>query len=153
MKGNVDLGIVEFSAEDMKQTPEELKRELERKQSKYENMLLELEEEKKSLQEVGDVGLEIVDTVGLEDRTATALGILEKERQMQIEREKEWEKEKRSKKRKRFFKTFCLVTVCVILFLAWLSGYRIPIPDSWVITIQGIYNSAYNTVVSYFTGH
>ena len=69
------------------------------------------------------------------------------------ERKKEWKKEKKSKRIKRFIKTSILVFVVAVLFLAWYSGYRIPIPDEWVVHIQGIYQSAYDAVTGYFTGN
>lgn len=97
--------------------------------------------------------LDIVDVMGSEERNAKALDILEKERLLQEEREKEWKKEKKSKRIKRFIKTSILVFVVAVLFLAWYSGYRIPIPDEWVVHIQGIYQSAYDAVTGYFTGN
>lgn len=97
--------------------------------------------------------LDIVDVMGSEERNAKALDILEKERLLQEEREKEWKKEKKSKRMKRFIKTSILVFVVAVLFLAWYSGYRIPIPDEWVVHIQGIYQSAYDAVTGYFTGN
>lgn len=97
--------------------------------------------------------LDIVDVMGSEERNAKALDILEKERMLQVERENEWKKEKKSKRMKRFIKTSILVFVVVVLFLAWYSGYRIPIPDEWVVHIQGIYQSAYDSVTGYFTGN
>ena len=97
--------------------------------------------------------LDIVDVMGSEERNAKALDILEKERMLQVERENEWKKEKKSKRMKRFIKTSILVFVVVVLFLAWYSGYRIPIPDEWVVHIQGIYQSAYDAVTGYFTGN
>ena len=97
--------------------------------------------------------LDLVDVMGSEERNAKALDILEKERLLQEEREKEWKKEKKSKRIKRFIKTSILVFVVAVLFLAWYSGYRIPIPDEWVVHIQGIYQSAYDAVTGYFTGN
>lgn len=97
--------------------------------------------------------LDIVDVMGSEERNAKALDLLEKERMLQVERENEWKKEKKSKRMKRFIKTSILVFVVVVLFLAWYSGYRIPIPDEWVVHIQGIYQSAYDAVTGYFTGN
>lgn len=97
--------------------------------------------------------LDIVDVMGSEERNAKALDILEKERMLQVERENEWKKEKKSKRMKRFIKTSILVFVVAVLFLAWYSGYRIPIPDEWVVHIQGIYQSAYDAVTGYFTGN
>lgn len=97
--------------------------------------------------------LDLVDVMGSEERNAKALDILEKERLLQEEREKEWKKEKKSKRMKRFIKTSILVFVVAVLFLAWYSGYRIPIPDEWVVHIQGIYQSAYDAVTGYFTGN
>lgn len=148
MKGKqlgMDIGILELNPEDLKDTPDEIARDTQRK-------LDALEKEKESLEEVSDTQLDIEDITGTEERNAKAIEILEKERQLQEEREKEWKKEKRSKKIKRTVKLVLLIALVVILALAWLSGYRIPIPDSWVAHIQGIYNSAYNTVVGYFTG-
>ena len=97
--------------------------------------------------------LDIVDVMGSEERNAKALDLLEKERMLQVERENEWKKEKKSKRMKRFIKTSILVFVVAVLFLAWYSGYRIPIPDEWVVHIQGIYQSAYDAVTGYFTGN
>lgn len=97
--------------------------------------------------------LDLVDVMGSEERNAKALDILEKERLLQEEREKEWKKEKKSKKMKRFIKTGILLFIVAVLFLAWFSGYRIPIPDEWVVHIQGIYQSAYDAVTGYFTGN
>lgn len=97
--------------------------------------------------------LDIVDVMGSEERNAKALDLLEKERMLQVERENEWKKEKKSKRIKRFIKTSILVFVVAVLFLAWYSGYRIPIPDEWVVHIQGIYQSAYDAVTGYFTGN
>lgn len=97
--------------------------------------------------------LDLVDVMGSEERNAKALDILEKERMLQVERENEWKKEKKSKRMKRFIKTSILVFVVAVLFLAWYSGYRIPIPDEWVVHIQGIYQSAYDAVTGYFTGN
>nr|WP_300128564.1 hypothetical protein [uncultured Butyricicoccus sp.] len=96
---------------------------------------------------------DLVDVMGSEERNAKALDILEKERMLQVERENEWKKEKKSKRMKRFIKTSILVFVVAVLFLAWYSGYRIPIPDEWVVHIQGIYQSAYDAVTGYFTGN
>ena len=97
--------------------------------------------------------LDIVDVMGSEERNAKALDLLEKERMLQVERENEWKKEKKSKRMKRFIKTSILVFVVAVLFLAWYSGYRIPIPDEWVVHIQGIYQSAYDAVTGYFKGN
>ena len=97
--------------------------------------------------------LDLVDVMGSEERNAKALDILEKERLLQEEREKEWKKEKKSKRIKRFIKTSILVFVVAVLFLAWYSGYRIPIPYEWVVHIQGIDQSAYDAVTGYFTGN
>ena len=97
--------------------------------------------------------LDLVDVMGSEERNAKALDILEKERLLQEEREKEWKKEKKSKKMKRFIKTGILLFIVAVLFLAWFSGYRIPIPDEWVVHIQGIYQSAYDAVTGYFSGN
>lgn len=97
--------------------------------------------------------LDIVDVMGSEERNAKALDLLEKERMLQVERENEWKKEKKSKRMKRFIKTGILLFIVAVLFLAWFSGYRIPIPDEWVVHIQGIYQSAYDAVTGYFTGN
>lgn len=104
--------------------------------------------------------LDIVDVMGSEERNAKVLNILGKAEYLQDDMETEWQKEKKSKKRERVIKrvksliyTGILVFVVVVIFLAWYSGYRIPIPDEWVVHIQGIYQSAYDAVTGYFSGN
>ncbi|MFQ6830440.1 hypothetical protein [Butyricicoccus pullicaecorum] len=104
--------------------------------------------------------LDIVDVMGSEERNAKVLNILGKADYLQDDMEAEWQKEKKIKKRERIVKrvksliyTGILVFVVAVLFLAWYSGYRIPIPDEWVVHIQGIYQSAYDAVTGYFTGN
>lgn len=103
---------------------------------------------------VSDTTLEIYvsDTVENE-RDTKALDILEKERQMQLERELEWKKEKRAKKIKRWVKTSLIVIVVGTVGLSLLAGYRIPIPEEVAIHIKGIWESAKDFVVSYFTNN
>lgn len=115
-------------------------------------LLREIEKEGAAIQEASDTSLDVEDVMGSEERNAKALDILERERILQEERELEWKKEKRSKRIKRNIKLLCLMFVTGVLLLAWLSGYRIPIPDEWVVHIQGIYQSAYDAVTGYFTG-
>lgn len=145
-----DIATLEIDPNDFEDTPEEIERENKR-------ALNSIEKEKESLEETQstdlETKLEIMDIVGSEERNAKALEILEKERQLQEERELEWKKEKRSKKIKRNIKLFLIVGVIVMLALAWTAGYRIPIPDEWVQHIRGIYETAYKTVVSYFSGN
>lgn len=140
-----DIATLEIDPNDIEDTPEEIERENKR-------ALNSIEKEKENLEEV-QTKLEIMDIVGSEERNAKALEILEKERQLQEERELEWKKEKRSKKIKRNIKLFLILGVIVILALAWTAGYRIPIPDEWVQHIRGIYETAYKTVTSYFSGN
>lgn len=104
--------------------------------------------------------LDIVDVMGSEERNAKVLNILGKAEYLQDDMETEWQKEKKSKKRERVIKrvksliyTGILVFVVAVIFLAWYSGYRIPIPDEWVVHIQGIYQSAYDAVTGYFSGN
>ena len=104
--------------------------------------------------------LDLVDVMGSEERNAKVLNILGKAEYLQDDMETEWQKEKKSKKRERVIKrvksliyTGILVFVVVVIFLAWYSGYRIPIPDEWVVHIQGIYQSAYDAVTGYFSGN
>ena len=104
--------------------------------------------------------LDLVDVMGSEERNAKVLNILGKAEYLQDDMETEWQKEKKSKKRERVIKrvksliyTGILVFVVVVIFLAWYSGYRIPIPDEWVVHIQGIYQSAYDAVIGYFSGN
>lgn len=104
--------------------------------------------------------LDIVDVMGSEERNAKVLNILGKAEYLQDDMETEWQKEKKSKKRERVIKrvksliyTSILVFVVAVIFLAWYSGYRIPIPDEWVVHIQGIYQSAYDAVTGYFSGN
>ncbi len=100
----------------------------------------------------GSLEINISDTVESE-RDTKALDILEKERQMQLERELEWKKEKRVKKIKRWVKTSLIVIPVGVIGLAWLAGYRIPIPEEIAIHAQGIWESAKDFVVSYFTNN
>lgn len=104
--------------------------------------------------------LDLVDVMGSEERNAKVLNILGKAEYLQDDMETEWQKEKKSKKRERVIKrvksliyTSILVFVVAVIFLAWYSGYRIPIPDEWVVHIQGIYQSAYDAVTGYFSGN
>ena len=154
MKLNVkNLGLDDVALE-IDSTPttvdelaEETKEQVDKLQKEAEKIEEVTEDEKDALR------LDIVDVMGSEERNAKALDLLEKERMLQVERENEWKKEKKSKRMKRFIKTSILVFVVAVLFLAWYSGYRIPIPDEWVVHIQGIYQSAYDAVTGYFTGN
>ena len=141
-----DIATLEIDPNDIEETPEEIERENKR-------ALNSIEKEKENLEEIQTTNLEIMDVVGSEERNAVALEILEKERQLQVERELEWKKEKRSKKVKRSIKLFLIVGIIVILILAWTAGYRIPIPEEWVQHIRGIYETAYKTIVGYFSGN
>ena len=107
---------------------------------------------------VSDTTLEIYvsDTVE-SDRDIKALELLEEERQMQAkrkliqaEKDAEWLKEKRSKKIKRMVKTSAIVVIIVIIGLALLAGYRIPISEDVVIHIKGIWESAKDFVIQYW---
>lgn len=126
---------------------------------KGDTVLIEISEEeaytsKEEIKDVSDKVKEIENKLAAQEnkdeeaRKSTSLSILEKEKELQAEREKEWKKEKRKKKFWRTIKTIFLVVIAAILLLALLGGYRIPIPDSWVGHMQGIWESA----TSYFTG-
>lgn len=108
---------------------------------------------------VSDTTLEIYvsDTVE-SDRDIKALELLEEERQMQVkrkliqaEKDAEWLKEKRSKKIKRWVKTSAIMIVIGVIGLALLAGYRIPISDDVVIHLKGIWESAKDFVIQYWT--
>lgn len=116
-------------------------------------LLSEIEKEGATIQEASDTSLDLDEVMGSEERNATVLDLLGEERLLQKDRVKEWKKEKRSKRIKSFVATSALVFVVIVLLLAWNSGYRIPIPDEWVVHIQGIYQSAYDAVTGYFTGN
>lgn len=138
---------VESAKEEAVETAKQLKKLLE-----------ETALQKQKLDEVPDtiptgmLEINISDTVESE-RDTKALDILEKERQMQLERELEWKKEKRGKKIKRWVKTSLIVIPVGVIGLAWLAGYRIPIPEEVAIHAQGIWESAKDFVVSYFTNN
>lgn len=181
MKGHqfdLDFGVIEINGEDMmddNERTEEAKKKMKEidtakekaeiaqeelveaaKQSKM--LLEEIALQKQKLNEIpdtvpeGSLEINISDTVESE-RDTKALDILEKERQMQLERELEWKKEKRVKKIKRWIKTSLIVIPVVVIGLAWLAGYRIPIPEEIAIHAQGIWESAKDFVVSYFTNN
>lgn len=126
------------------------------KQSKL--LLEEIALKKQKLDEIPDtvpdtmLEIYVSDTVE-SDRDIKALDILERERQMQLDRELEWKKEKRVKKIKRWVKTSLIVFVVGIVGLSLLAGYRIPIPEEVAIHVKGIWESAKDFVVSYFTNN
>lgn len=145
-KNLVDLGIVELDAEDYALTPEEQARENER-------IVNQIKAEGEKIEEVDDTRLNISITEGTEERQDAALSILEKEKMLQAERIEEWQKEKKRKKRKRVFKSTILIVIAIIIALAWVSGYRIEIPQEVVVHIEGIFNSAKDFVVNFFTNN
>lgn len=139
----VNVGMIELTPEMLEKTTDEKIAEIERQ--KY-----QLNKEKEQLEEVSEKQLDIEGIETSEDRMAAALSILEKERQLQDDREKEWKKEKRNKKIKRTIKLTLLVAIMLILLFAWLSGYRIPVPDAWLVRLQEIWNAAVKWVQDYF---
>lgn len=178
MQGRLDLGFLEIDGEDMmdeNERTEEAKKKMKEidtakeeaeiakeelveaaKQSKM--LLEEIAFQKQKLNEIPDIVSEgsleinISDTVESE-RDTKALDILEKERQMQLDRELEWKKEKKAKKIKRWVKTSLIAIVVGTVGLSLLAGYRIPIPEEVAIHIKGIWESAKDFVVSYFTNN
>ncbi|MBQ2891534.1 MAG: hypothetical protein IJE45_01420 [Bacilli bacterium] len=139
----VNVGMIELTPEMLEKTTDEKIAEIERQ--KY-----QLNKEKEQLEEVSEKQLDIEGIETSEDRMAAALTILEKERELQEMREKEQKKEIRSKKIKRTVKLVILVAIMLVLLFAWLSGYRIPVPDAWVIRVQEIWNAAVRWVQDYF---
>ena len=139
----VNLGMLEVTPEMLEKTTDEKIAEMERQ--KY-----QLNKEKEALEEVKDTQLNIDGIETSEDRMAAALSILEKERELQEMREKEQKKEIRNKKIKRTVKLIILIAITLILLFAWLSGYRIPVPDAWVVRVQEIWNAAVKWAQDYF---
>ena len=139
----VNVGMIELTPEMLEKTTDEKIAEIERQ--KY-----QLNKEKEQLEEVSEKQLDIEGIETSEDRMAAALSILEKERQLQEMREKEQKKEIISKKIKRTVKLIILIAITLILLFAWLSGYRIPVPDAWVVRVQEIWNAAVKWVQDYF---
>lgn len=169
MQGRLDLGFLEIDGEDMmdeNERAEEAKKKLEEidaakeeaveaaKQTKL--LLEEITLQKQKLEEAPDIApegkLDIYFSDTVEDtRNQNALDILERERQMQLERELEWKKEKRAKKIKRWVKTSLVLTFVGIIGLAWLAGYRISVPEGVAIHVKGIWESAKDFIIAYFT--
>lgn len=159
---NLGLDDVALEIDSTPTTVDELLNDLE---EETKNSVKKLEKEAEKIEEVTEdekdaPHLDIVDVMGSEERNAKVLNILGKADYLQDDMEAEWQKEKKSKKRERVIKrvksliyTSILVFVVAVIFLAWYSGYRIPIPDEWVVHIQGIYQSAYDAVTGYFSGN
>lgn len=141
----VNLGVVEFEDGDLFKTETEVLEEQER-------LKKELDAQQKDMEDVKDEGLE-ADLTEKEERAATALDILQREKKLQLEREEVWNKERKHNKMVRTVKAVVLLAIIAILVIAYVSGYRIPIPESWMVHIQGIYNTAFDAVIKFFTNH
>lgn len=146
LKNRYDFGIIDLSEEDIEDTPEE-------KAEATKRAVYEIEQKKKEMDIVEDPKLEIVTYADSEERNAAALEILEREKRLQLEREEEWKKEKKHKKIVRTVKIVVLIFILAVLVIAYFAGYRIPIPEAWVQHAKGIYETAYNAVVNFFTNH
>lgn len=141
----VNLGVVEFEDGDLFKTETEVLEEQER-------LKKELDAQQKDMEDVKDEGLE-ADLTEKEERAVTALDILQREKKLQLEREEVWNKERKHNKMVRTVKAVVLLAIIAILVIAYVSGYRIPIPESWMVHIQGIYNTAFDAVIKFFTNH
>lgn len=148
MRGNVDLGFVELSEEDLALTAEEQAREDERK---VEMVKEEIKEHAETIEEVDAPNLVIEGLEDTSERKNAAMEILEKEKALQLEREKEWLKTKKRNKRKRIAKCVILIAIAVFLALAWLSGFRIEIPQAWIETFNNMWYSVREFVINFFT--
>lgn len=143
-----DLGLgdydLEVTGEDLALTDEEVRKENER-------LVREIDESQKNLETVAETTLVVDTVVEDEEKLSKSLDLLEKEKKMQDERYDEWKKEKKSKRTKRVVKTCIWVFVVGVLGLAWIAGYRIPIPDEWVRWADGAWNAARDFVIGLVT--
>lgn len=143
-----DLGLgdydLEVTGEDLALTDEEVRKENER-------LVREIDESQKNLETVSETTLVVDTVVEDEEKLSKSLDLLEKEKKMQDERYEEWKKEKKSKRTKRVVKTCIWVFVVGVLGLAWIAGYRIPIPDEWVRWADGAWNAARDFVIGLVT--
>lgn len=146
----VNVGMIELTPEMLEKTTDEKIAEIERQ--KY-----QLNKEKEQLEEVSEKQLDIEGIETSEDRMAAVLSILEKEKQMQNERDEIQKENIRKEKRtrrinavKRSIKLIFWITIALVILFALLSGYRIPVPDAWVVRAQEIWNAAVKWVQNYF---
>lgn len=139
-----DLNVLEVSGEDMTPTPEDIARENER-------IINEVLEEGKKIKDVDDKVLIVEGHEDYFNRQNAALDILEKEKALQVEREKEWLKEKKKKRRVRRLKAGVLIAIAGFIALAWLSGFRIEIPQEVINTFDGMWQSVRDFVINFFS--
>lgn len=137
-----DLGLGEYTIQVVpKNTLEENTKEAER-------MMNEFRSEAQQMDTASDDGLNHSNLIIDDHETkSSSIELLNTERQMQNERLEEWNKEKKAKKRKRVIKMVFWIAIVAILGLALLGGYRIPVPEEWIVWADGAWNAARDFVV------